>query len=296
MKRNLYIILTGIVVIIILMLIGNVITIGNQLAPVHPSLPYAFYAFVVLVFACFILIPVIRVLQMPAIPPLDVENNSDKNNKELLDFGTRIVKSSQTIPEEEKYAILREMQNNSAERDRLISTISEVIEVKLSDINKTVRESAVTVFVITGLSQNGTFDFLANLMINFRMIYAVVKKSGFKPSYSQLIKLYVASISSALIISQVDDIVDELDLDMGIANLSGSVLSIFSKSLISGAVNAYLTLRIGYAAREYIRVGSQNFKRSIVRKEARKYARKEIMSVATEGVSLVKEKMSKRSS
>lgn len=96
-------------------------------------------------------------------------------------------------------------------------------------------------------------------------------------------------ISSTLIISLADNILDEIDA----GELLGSAASGLAKTLIAssvnGAMNAYLTLRVGKMTMRYLEMGSRHFKqnRKKIRREVRKSAFKEIPAIAKDGLETI---------
>ena len=122
------------------------------------------------------------------------------------------------------------------------------------------------------------------------MINRLVGLRHSRPSLTQLLELYVIVISSALIISITDEIFDQIDtselLGSMAGGVAGSIAKTFLSSSVNGAMNAYMTLRIGKMTMKYLELGSKNFKqnRSKLRREARRSALKEVPAIAKSGV------------
>ena len=127
-----------------------------------------------------------------------------------------------------------------------------LVKVLNEDIKKDIRDiiidSAKDTLYLTSLSQNGLVDALIVLVNNFRMLKKIVIRCGFRPSFFRLFKFYCNVGISSL----VADGAEQIDIQ----SMLGSAVKSFAKpiieSLVSGGVNAFLMLRTGFLARNYI--------------------------------------------
>ena len=161
-------------------------------------------------------------------------------------------------------------------------------------INKRIKEWGKTVFMVTAISQNGIFDSAAVLVMNYKLIEDLVLASGFRPTRPQMFRLYVRILTTSLIsycTSQVftdidgvapfdiaSDAVGAADVDVtdvnpediagtspeldGEDSLSGllarfKIPGVVAESALQGAVNALLTLRIGYVTKAFLMEGPE---------------------------------------
>jgi len=288
-KNNLLItIIVGLLVLIALIVIGNVISIGDKIAGIHPILSYLFYGVVGIIFIWLVVFPVVRVIITPQLKGISKENISDYTPSEVTEYINDLKKGIKFTREEERELDLGD--------DRK-KTIEKILNNRYEEMEKAVKKAAVSNFVITAISQNGSLDFIASITINFRMINHIVNQLGKRPSYSQLIKLYISVVSASLVITAIDDIIDDIDFNellggllgigasrqaAGVVGL-GVVVDTFISSAINGLMNAYVTLRVGYATIKYLEVGNENFDRKETRKYAIKLARKQLLNVGKEG-------------
>jgi hypothetical protein len=122
--------------------------------------------------------------------------------------------------------------------------------------NKQIKAVASTVFTATALSQNGKMDSAASLILNVRMVYAVVRSFGVRPSLTQLIKLYYHVLTTALfsyVFSEAIDQLDDLDIIPDLDGVSGSKLpGLLISSAVDGFFNAAMSFRIGTLTINYI--------------------------------------------
>ena len=167
-------------------------------------------------------------------------------------------------------------------------------ELDVLGINARIKEWGKTVFMVTAISQNGVFDSAAVLVMNYKLIEDIVLASGFRPTRPQMFRLYVRILTTSLIsycTSQVftdidgvapfdiaNDAIDTTDVDVtdvnpedmvgtspeldGEDSLSGllarfKIPGVVAESALQGAVNALLTLRIGFVTKKFLMEGPE---------------------------------------
>ena len=163
-------------------------------------------------------------------------------------------------------------------------------------INTRIKEWAKTVFMVSAISQNSRFDTVSVMYMNYRLIEDLIVATGFRPSYRQLWRMYASILTTALITyamsealagagsvapfdfgdigDAASDTMDVDNFDPDDAAFSAQVddtqgLTVYSilrrlkipgvvvSSGIDGAVNALMTLRIGYVTRAYLQRGAK---------------------------------------
>jgi len=139
------------------------------------------------------------------------------------------------------------------------------IEKALEDLSRTcdviIRDSAAAVFVSTAISQSGRLDTLFVLTAHFRMVWRIAGVYSQRPALRDLINLYANVAATALVAGELDEteIGEQIEpiLSSALGALSLSVpgvqaaASIVVNSILTGAANAFLTLRVGIIARRY---------------------------------------------
>ena len=277
----------GLLALVALIITGNVISIGDKIAGIHPLLSYLFYCVIIILFIWLVALPVMRVITTPPLKGIDKKDISHYTPSEVTDYIKNLKRGISLTREEE-----REL-NLGNDRKK---TIEKILNNRYEEMEKAVRKSAISSFVITAISQNGSLDFIASITIDFKMINEIIKKLGKRPSYSQLIKLYVSVVSASLVITAIDDIVDDIDFGEllgGIGGIAGKSLNFLIPSATNGLMNAYVTLRVGYATIKYLEVGNANFNRKEARRFAIKSARRQLLSVGKEGITEATKKAGK---
>lgn len=259
--------------VVIISLVGNIITIADKATEIHPWVGWAFYIILGLFVLRFILYPTLKFLFTPELKGDGRDHLEELDNDALIKYIKRLA-----LTQEEKELFSNE--------PTPIEGVREVLKMRDAEANKLVRRAALNVFIVTGISQNGSLDIITTLGINLQMINRVVNLRHSRPTLTQLFELYVVIISSALIISITDNILDEIDTSEIFGSVAGGLAKTLISSSINGAMNAYLTLRIGKMTMRYLEMGSKRFKqeRKKIRREARKSAIKEVPLIAKQGL------------
>lgn len=279
-RKTLIICAVAIFSVVIISLVGNIITIGDKAAEIHPWVGWGFYIVLGLFLARFILYPTLKFLFTPELKGDGREQLEDMDSNELAGY---IKRMSLTQEEKELFAT----------KERALEGVREVLRHRDDEANKLVRRAALNVFIVTGISQNGSLDIITAFGMNLQMINRLVSLRHRRPSLTQMLELYVIVISSALIISITDDLLDQIDTSEMFGSMAGgvagSIAKTFLSSSVNGAMNAYLTLRIGKLTMKYLELGSKEYKhnKKRIRKEARRQAMKELPAVAKSGLESV---------
>ena len=233
--------------IVIISLVGNIITIGDKAAQIHPWVGWGFYIVLGLFVLRFIVWPTLKFLFTPEMKGDERDRIEEMESEELKSY---IKKMSLTQQERDLFA--------TAEGD--LEGVKMILKKRDEEATKLIRKAALNVFIVTGISQNGSFDIITAFGMNLQMINRIVNLRHRRPSFTQLLELYVVIIASTLIISLTDNILDEIDTSELFGSVAGGLAKTLVSSSINGAMNAYMTLRIGKMTMKYLELGSKNFK------------------------------------
>jgi hypothetical protein len=272
-RRSFIICAVALVSIVVISLVGNIITIGDKAAEIHPWLGWGFYIVLGLFLLCFVVVPTLKFIFTPELKGDERNEIDHMESDELRHYIKRL---SLTQQERELFA--------TAESE--LEGVKMIIRKRDEEATKLVRKAALNVFIVTGISQNGSFDIITAFGMNIQMINRLVNLRHRRPTFTQLLELYVVILSSTLIISLTDNILDEIDGNELFGSVAGGLAKTLVASAVNGAMNAYMTLRIGKMTMKYLELGSKNFKqnRSKLRREARRSALKEVPAIAKSGV------------
>jgi len=139
------------------------------------------------------------------------------------------------------------------------------IEKALEDLGREcdviIRDSAAAVFVSTAVSQSGRLDAVFVLTAHFRMVWRIASVYSQRPGLRELIHLYANVAATAFVAGELDEaeigeqIEPILSSALGAVSLSvpgvQAAASIVVTSILTGAANAFLTLRVGIVARRW---------------------------------------------
>lgn len=241
MKRNLLIITLLFLGSFVILLLGNIIIIGEKIASLsHVAwAEYAFYALILIVFYAVVIRPVIRVHRAPQIPALSIDGEWDA--AQLIAFGHKLADNCNYIPKDKTCPGLRklhqqkireDLERYATDKEELVQILSDELKlrieggelreasgprvedmhsVRIIGINRRIIEWAKSVFMITAISQNGRLDTVTVLYMNYKMIEDVIIASGFRPTRQQLFRQYV----NILVTSLMTFVASEVFKDMG---------------------------------------------------------------------------------
>lgn len=249
MKRNLLIITLLFLGSFVILLLGNIIIIGEKIASLsHVAwAEYAFYALILVVFYVVVIRPVVRVHRAPQILALSIDG--EWNTAQLVAFGHKLADNCNYIPKDKSCPELRklhqqrlreDLERYATSKEELVQIISKELKlrieggelketsgpriedmysVRIIGINRRIIEWAKSVFMITAISQNGKLDTVSVLYMNYKMIEDVIVASGFRPTRQQLFRQYV----NILVTSLMTFVVSEVFKDMGSVAPFGSL-------------------------------------------------------------------------
>ncbi len=241
----------GCLLIILILLIGNILVIGEKLYKTNKYLAYSFYVIAGLLVYILVFNPIRIIVFSPTFKiPTTIDNNTRKKKVIYKRVVSNLIKSN-LITDESKEILKKSRREN----DKLYISLEEVYNKEIKKkIDKIIMRNARTVLISTAVSQNGKLDMFTVLSVNLKMIKDIVKQCGFRPSYSNLGKLSLNILTTALISEGLEN----LDFSEIFPNLTNNAiaeipfLKIVTSSIAQGISNAFLTLRIGIITRKYL--------------------------------------------
>jgi hypothetical protein len=152
--------------------------------------------------------------------------------------------------------LTKRLRSNPLLRHMTLETEAEIeaaIRVLDAEADRLARRSAATIFLTTAMSQNGSLDAMFVLSAQTRLIWQIAFLYYQRPSPRDFLRLYGNVAATAFVAGEIDDI----DVEPAITALFGSGAAavpgahIIAASLVSGAANAFLTLRVAMIAKRY---------------------------------------------
>ena len=221
MRRNIIIILCILLGIMLLMVSGNIIIVGEKIAKITHLwwMEYVFYGILTLLAFYYILYPIIRIHRAPPFPMLSVSDND--RVAQLEAFGKSLAshcdyisdentsenqKVSRNLRKEHQKELRQALLHASGSETKLRKVIQGELDLRFNGdkelgvlgINARIKEWAKSVFMITALSQNSRFDTISVIYLNLKMIDDIICASGFRPSKQQLLKMYGNILATAI--------------------------------------------------------------------------------------------------
>lgn len=215
MKRILILVATLFALISIVVILGNIITVGEKMTTVF-GVPYFEYAFYVLLIGLFVYLCYVAIIQpmriihkAPEFPKLDVEEKEEGMSDEvyrgrLISFAGKLANNCSYLPVKERASYQSNLMTEySTLKDKDIESVKQFIKQELKPrykaVDKQILKYGTKVFIITAVSSSNRLDTLATIGLNYRMVADIVRASGFRPNKLQLIKVYWYVISAAFL-------------------------------------------------------------------------------------------------
>lgn len=266
MKKQLVTLAVALALIVVILLAGNVITIGDKLAAGSPVLAWIFYLLLAVALVWLLVIPTCRILLAKPFPKLSVDTaaeDSPELRSELKAFARSLADNLEDLPAEEAAARRGELLaqlDSFYDLSELRSIIQDELDRRFAKAQEHINQWAKTVFLVTTVAQTGRIDAITTLVINCRMIADVIRCSGYRPTWGQLGKLYTRILATSLFSYYLSDTLDKVELDPELLNLKAlskiPLVGTASRSLLDGTANTLLSLRIGHVALSCLREGS----------------------------------------
>jgi hypothetical protein len=236
---------------------AQVVSLANTISP---TLGRVVLFALLTIYAVVLLVPVALLIRLPkpVIPPMDEQ--SAEYRKYLRRLGARLARNPHLI-------------GAGSLHDRAsIESALRLLDAKSDEILK---KTASALFVSTAVSQNGKLDALIVLAAQTRLIWQLAHIYNQRPTLRDLGWLYTNVATTILAASAIEDIdisaqispvihaavghtvvhpgsIPGVGLIMPSIDKAADVLAdIVVNSLVEGAANAYLTLRVGINCQRY---------------------------------------------
>ncbi len=245
-----YVIGICLALLVMFILIGSVLTIGDHLMSANTALGIAFYVLVVALVVVGIIYPIVRVFTHPV---FSLYRLHDQQGRAKMRWCRRLANNlieNAELTTEERMTVHSCLQMGDEADDLLIDFFNAHI---VPTLDAETRSAAKAVFFATAISRSSLVDIVTMLTINFNLVKAIVERCGFRPTTAALWRLYSRVMLSALVAAGLED----MDLDVLLGNLmgggtgariSGSLLS----SATQGTINAFLVYRVGIMTKRYL--------------------------------------------
>jgi len=264
--------------------------VGERLRRINVSVEIAFYIVSALV-VYFLIINPIRIIIFS--PTFQIQTVLDKDTRKTRKIYKKVAKNiiKKNKIDETAIAELRQSIKDPAElRLNLMKLYNDNVK---KELNKIIIRNAKTVMISTAISQNGKLDMFTVLAVNLKMIKELVLECGFRPSFTNLGKLSVNVLVTALIADGLEDLSFN---DLFPASTTGFLSDIplikpIMSSIMQGISNALLTLRIGLVTRRFLFSDLKEVSKKEIRREALKESIKMLPVIVKESIVVFPERI-----
>ena len=236
---------------ILILLLFSVFVINQtsqvvQLAEkVGPSFGNLVFWTLLLVYAVLIFIPVFLFLRLPRslMPP------KSEDSPEFDAYFTLLKKRLASNPQ------LKGLELSDRQQ------VDEALAILAEKSDEIIQQTASTVFISTAISQSGRLDAFLVLSAQSRMVWRIARLYYQRPTLRDIIQLYANVAGTAFLASEFEDVDISEQVEPVLSSTLGALVvtipgvqlaaSILVNSVLTGAANAFLTLRVGIIVRRY---------------------------------------------
>ena len=283
-KRFWILIGIGSAIVIFLMLLSNVLEVGERLRNIHEYVEYAFYGLSALL-VYFLIVNPIRVILFSPTFTVEAMLSDDQTRHRIYKDAAKVLISNEHITDEDKELLKKSIGSKNELQNALQSVFQTTIKEKT---NEAIIKNAKSVLVSTAISQNGNFDMISTLVLNIKLIREIVEISGFRPSYPYLAKLSFRVMLTSIIADGLEDIdlTDVMPSKVGETLKSVPLVKPILGSIVNGITNSMLTCRVGIITQKYLYNDNKLLNSKDIRRMAYKDTFKLMPKIVVEGLSI----------
>jgi hypothetical protein len=234
-----------ILLLFIIFVINETVQVVELAERLSPTLGAVVLWMLLVVYAVLIIVPMFLFLRLPRslVPP-----RSD-TSPEFDVFLSQLRKRLSSNPHLKGLAL-----SNREEIEKALAVLGEKADT-------IIQQAALNVFISTAISQSGRLDTFLVVSVQSRMVWQIARLYYQRPTLRDLIRLYANVVGTAFVAGELDDIDISQQVEPIMSSALGTVAlsipglrvagSILVNSVITGAANAFLTLRVGIVAKRY---------------------------------------------
>ncbi len=276
--------------ILFLILISNIMDVGERLRRINVTVEIAFYVVSALL-VYFLIINPLRIIIFS--PTFQIQTVLDKDSKKTRRVYRKVAKNIIKKNKIEESAII-ELKQSLKEPEELRLNLMKIYNDNIKkDLNKIIIRNAKTVMISTAISQNGKLDMFTVIAVNLKMIKELVLECGFRPSFTNLGKLSVNVLVTALIADGLEDLnFNELFPTSTTSFLADiPLIKPIMSSVMQGISNALLTLRIGLVTRRFLFSDLKEVSKKEIRRDALKESIRMLPVIVKESIVVFPERI-----
>jgi len=242
-----FVLLASLVILLLfgIFVINETVQVVELAERMSPTLGAVVLWALLVVYAVLIIVPLFLFLRLPRslVPP-----RSDAS-PEFDAFLTQLRKRLSSNPH------LKGLEFSNREQ------IEKALAVLGGKADAVIQQAALNVFIATAISQSGRLDTFLVVSVQSRMVWQIARLYYQRPTLRDVIHLYANVVGTAFVAGELDDIDISQQVEPIMSSALGTVAlsipglrvagSILVNSVITGAANAFLTLRVGIVAKRY---------------------------------------------
>ncbi len=221
---------------------GQIVQLADKVSPSFGN--FVFWALLI-VYAILVLIPIFLFISLPKSLRPPKSEDAPEFNKYLVELKKRLASNP--------HLKSSELSNRQQ--------VEEALSILAKKSDEIIQQTASTVFISTAISQSGRLDAFLVLSAQSRMVWRIARLYYQRPTLRDLIQLYANVAGTAFLASEFEDIDISEQVEPVLSSTLGALVvtipgvqlaaSILVNSVLTGAANAFLTLRVGIIARRY---------------------------------------------
>ena len=221
---------------------GQVVQLANKVSPSFGN--FVFWALLI-VYAILVLIPIFLFIGLPKSLRPPKSEDAPEFNQYLVELKKRLTSNPH----------LKGSELSTREQ------VEEALALLGKKSDEVIQQTASTVFISTAISQSGRLDAFLVLSAQTRMVWKIARLYYQRPTLRELIQLYANVAGTAFLAAELEDVDISEQVEPILSSALGALAvtipgvqlaaSILVNSVLTGAANAFLTLRVGIIARRY---------------------------------------------
>jgi len=269
-------------ILFIIFLLNQLVQFSATVSTIHPLAGQSVLVISLTLLLVSVTVPVALFMLLPS-PMIAPKNPTAKEQKRYLRSYKKRLARNPALPEEKRLAV----RNGGDETE-----VKTLVEDALKELDRVAQERVERfgkrAFYTTAISQNGALDAIFMIALQAKMIWDIAHVYNQRPTIKDMSVLYSNVMGTALVASQLNDAeyVEMLESSINTAIGSGfSMLpgtTIVINSILNGASNTFLTLRVGVITQRYCNALIRP-ERTLIRNAAAKEASLRMGSIVAAG-------------
>jgi len=225
----------------------------------HPLAGDVLFWTLLALYAFCLLVPAFLILRLPPplVPPADEQS---------ADFELHLQR------------LMKRLRRNPMLHGRTITErahVEEALAVLDRRADELTRTAGAQVFITTAISQNGSLDGVIVLAAQSKLVFEIARVYYQRPTLRDMLYLYGNVASTAFVAGELEDIDLSEQVQPILSSVAGSAAgaipglqaasTLFVSSVMTGAANALLTMRVGVITKQYSRALAVPQKRMVRR-------------------------------